>query len=228
MIKDVINDVNLLLDIHKYDVILIAANNLCGIGKGFLYDLSINFPIIKYSNLETKYGDVRKLGTVKVTMVDNIAFCLCFISKATFGEYTTKDNLDYNALKSCLSLINENFKSKRIATNLIGCDKLEFCGNKSKVLELIESELKDVDVYLYNYEQTNYIIENNIEWGRIKKVLETDGYEVYRKEKIKYLWERTFGIYKPMPDNLSYSELKKIITNERKKRAEFIKNLIKE
>lgn len=227
MIKEIIKDRDLILDVNNYDIILLASNILCTMGRGLLYKISINFPDVKIGNLMTKYGDIKKLGNVKVVELNNKLFCLCFISKGNFGINRYKDCVDYDALKSCLSLINNNFKDKRIACTILGHDELECCGDKEKIIEIIDNELIDNEIYLYDYKQIDYQIEDREEWKKVKNVLEEKGYEEYRKEKIKYLWRRTFGIYKEMPNNLSYNELKCIIDKEKEKRKEKIKNIVK-
>ena len=80
MIKEIIKDRDLILDVKGYDVILIASNILCTMGSGFQYKIGVNFPDVKIANLMTKYGDIKKLGSVKVCVVDGISFCLCYIS----------------------------------------------------------------------------------------------------------------------------------------------------
>lgn len=227
MIKKIIKDKDLILDVKEYDVILIASNILCTMGCGFQYKIGVNFPDVKIANLMTRYGDIKKLGSVKVCVVDNIAFCLCFISKGNFGTKRFADSIDYNALESCLSLINENFKNKRIACTMMGCDVLECCGERDKVYNLLENKLIDCEVYIYDYIQYSYRKEEQEEWERIKTILDTDGYETYKKEKIKFLWKRTFGIYTEIPMDKSYNELKEIINIEKQKRKERIENIIK-
>ena len=226
MIK-IIKDKDLILDVKKYDVILIASNILCSSGVGFQYQIGLNFPQVKYANMKTKYGDIRKLGTCKVSVVDNIAFCLCYISKGSFGIKRYNDNVDYDALKSCLSLVNDNFKGKNIACTILGSDVLEFCGDKEKIKSIFEEKMCDCNVFLYDYEQEDYHDIRYKEWERIKNVLETDGYEKYREEKLKYKWKNTFGIYKPIPDNLSYKEIESIIKKEKKERENYLQNIVK-
>ena len=227
MIKEIIKDRDLILDVKEYDVILIASNILCTMGCGFQHKIGVNFPDVKIANLMTRYGDIRKLGTVQACVVDNIVFCLCYISKGNFGTKRYVDSIDYDSLKNCLSLVNHNFQGKRVACTMMGCDIFECCGERDKVFELLSNELKDCDVYVYDYKQESYRKEEQDEWDRIKEVLNTEGYLKFQEEKIKFLWKRTFGIYTEMPKNKSYSQIKDIINIEKKKRKERIENIVK-
>lgn len=227
MIKEIIKDGDLILDVKKYDVILIASNILCSNGCGFQYQVSLNFPNVNYANKQTKYGDIRKLGTVKVCIVDKITFCLCYISKGNFGKNRYKDMVDYSALKDCLSLINDNFKDKNIACTVMGRDNLEFCGDENKIMEIIDNTLSDCNVYIYDYKQEDYHDIRNREWKRIKEVFTNEGYERYQEELTKYRWKNTFGIYKPIPNNLSYKEILSLIETEKQERKEYLENIIK-
>lgn len=230
MIKEIIKDRDLILDVKEYDVILIASNILCTMGCGFQYKIGVNFPDVKIANLMTKYGDIKKLGTVQACVVDNIVFCLCYISKGNFGAKRYVDSIDYDSLKNCLSLVNHNFQGKRVACTMMGCDIFECCGDRNKVLELLSNELKDCDVYVYDYKQKSYREEDQEEWCEIKKILHEKGYDKYKEEKIKYLWRRTFGIYVEMPEypkKKTYSQLIELIEDEKKRRKEIIENIIK-
>ena len=60
MIKEIIKDRDLILDVNDYDIILLASNILCTMGRGLLYKISINFPDVKIANLMTKYEKIKK------------------------------------------------------------------------------------------------------------------------------------------------------------------------
>ena len=80
-------------------------------------------------------------------------------------------------------------------------------------------EMPDVDLYVYDYEQIDYRLEDNLTYKTIeydyftKKITKEEYYE----RKKKYIWERTMGLYIPVPEG-SYNEIKNILNEYRKER----------
>lgn len=67
-------------------------------------------------------------------------------------DYTTTDvPLDYDALALCMRKINRIFKGEHIGLPQIGCGKAK--GDWSKVKEIIQRELKDMDVTVVIYDK---------------------------------------------------------------------------
>ena len=207
---------NLINHIYDYDVILVGTGIYNALGNGFQRDMRLVYPSIDKANKGTLYGDKRKLGTVTVVNENDIIICLCYVNRGRFRPDLNPEYVDYNAVQRCLELIKENFKGKKIATTLLGCDLYEGDGNEDKLKAIFENVFDNSDIDVYLFEQEDYEKRRNQKWEKVKSLV---GTEEYRDAKKKYIWQETFGIYKPMPD-VSEHELKKII----KQYKEDIKN----
>lgn len=214
----IIKDTDLIYDVKNYDIVMVGLNIMNTMGNGFQHKVALSFKYVAAVNKDTPYGDPKKLGSVKVIKGEPI-FCLCYISKGRYRPDKIPDTVDYEALASCLALINKNFPGKRIATTIIGHSPYEGGGNRDRIMKLLEEKMPDVDLYVYDYEQVDYRIEDNLTYKAILKDYEEkkiDKEEYYERKK-KYVWERAFGIYTPVPEG-SYNDIKKILNNYREKR----------
>lgn len=210
----IVKDKPLINEVFNYDVILVGTGILNALGNGFQHQIKVNFPEVDKVNKSTNYGDARKLGTVKVISLTPV-FCLLYIFKSKQRPDKIPDYLDYDALKNCISLINNNFKGKRIATTFIGASKFDGNGDKQRILEILENEAKDVDIFLYDYDQIDKNEDRNRRWRNITSQIGKITTEKYRELKKQYHWENTYGIYKPIPENMTEYELKQFIKKEK-------------
>jgi hypothetical protein len=81
MVK-IIKDIDIYDHFNEYDVILIGTNLYCTMSQGVQLKVMLNYPYVFNKNLETKYGDKDKLGTIIECTSDNEpTFCLCFITE---------------------------------------------------------------------------------------------------------------------------------------------------
>lgn len=191
---EMIHDKPLIEDIFEYDLIIVGTGIYNTLGNGFQYDIKINFPNVNKIIKETPYGDKRKLGTVTIVN-DKPIFCLGFIHKGGFRKDLQTEYLDYNALTNVLSLIDENFENKKIATTLIGSSKFDGNGDKDKILEIFQ-QLSDKNMYyLYDYEQRDYRIVHNEMWREIMELKDKIPYQEFRQMKDNYIALRKYGIY---------------------------------
>ena len=217
MIK-IIKDKSLIYDVPNYDVILIPTSINNALGNGFQYEIKKAFPEVDNANKNTPYGDVRKLGTVQVVESDTIIFCLLYINKGRYRPDLNPDYLNYEALESCMKIINANFKDKKIASTLIGYDRYEGDGDKEKILSIIENNSDNIDLTIYDYEQKDKEQVRNNKWIKIIDSIGKVSKEEYRQMKIKYFWEETFGLLKPIPENITEQQVKKIIKEYKEKK----------
>lgn len=210
----IIKDKELINDIFQYDVILIGTSIMNSLGNGFQYQIKINFPFVEKINKETNYGDKRKLGTVKVVN-SNPIFCLLYINSGRRRPDINPEYLDYDALENCIKLINENFQGKKIASTIIGLDKFEGDGDRHKILDIIQNNSTNIDLYLYDYQQISLDDERNERWNYIVSQINKISRVEYEKLKKEYIWRNAFGIYKPIPYELTITEMKKYIKKEK-------------
>ena len=218
-----IEDKDLIYDVKDYDVVLVGLNIMNTMGNGFPHKVAVSFKNVAKRNRETAYGNPKKLGTVRVVrgkaeLADPL-FALCYISRGRYRPDRIPDTVDYEALQKCLELINSNFAGKRVATTIIGSSEFEGGGDRERILKLLEENLPDVDLYVYDYEQIDYRLEDNLTYKTIRNeyLLKEITKEEYYEKKKKYAWERTLGLYTPIPEG-TYSDIKKILNDYRNER----------
>lgn len=189
-----IKDKPLIEDIFNYDIIIVGTGIHNALGNGFQYDVKINFPEVEKQVKQTPYADSRKLGTVTV-ITGNPTFCVCFIHKGGYRKDLSPDYLNYESLNETISLINENFQNKKIATTIIGGSKYDGNGDKEKIINIFEVLPKNNDYYIYDYEQRDYREVNNEIWEKIKSLVNIIPYKDLRLLKDEYINQRKYGIY---------------------------------
>jgi len=213
MVKEIIVGENLINHIKEYDVILVGTSIKNCFGNGFQYDIGLNFPDVLKVNRKTKYDDPNKLGTCEVVTSYQKKgfplFVICYITKGRYRPDIQPDALDYNALTNCLELVNKHFKGKKIGTTLIGNSNYEAGGNAKKIYDIIADTCDDVDLYIYDFEQENYKEKIRNTFVNIVKDYKTNNItlEEYQDRMKKFCWEKSFGIYTPMPD-MSLTEIR--------------------
>ena len=217
----IIEDKDLIYDVRDYYAVLVGVNIMNTMGNGFPHKVAVSFKNVAKMNKETAYGDPKKLGSLRVVrgVPEGPFFALCYISKGRYRPDKVPDTVDYEALASCLTLANKVFKGKKVATTIIGHSDYEGGGDREKILKLLEEKMPDVDLYVYDYEQVDYRLEDNLTYKTIRNdyLLKKITKEEYYERKKKYLWERTLGIYVPMPEG-SYNDIKNLLNEYRKKR----------
>ena len=205
MAVKIVENIDLIYDVKKYDLILVGTSIMNTLGNGFQYKVALNFPqVFDASKTGSKYGDINKLGKVDVVETEP-AFALCYITK---GRYTPKNNsdaLNYEALEKCLNIIKKHYSDKKIACTVLGNSPFEGGGDKSRIIEIFERVLGGVDITLYDYTQINIRDEKREHW---KKVIDRIGEDDYDYQKRKYFWEWGVGIYEPLPEHMSLKEIK--------------------
>lgn len=214
----VIKNKDLIYDVMNYDAILVGTSTYNALGNGFQHKVARSFPDVNRANKETFYADKRKIGTVKVVR-ENPAFCLCYIHNGRFRPDRIPDVVDYEGLERCLKKINEAFKGKKVASTIIGHSPYEGGGDRERCFNLMISCLTDVDLYIYDYEQVEFRNEDNhnyfsiLEEYKANKISKDEYYERMRR----FLWEKHYGLYTPMPD-MTYKEMVVMFRKERKKK----------
>jgi hypothetical protein len=186
MIK-VIKDVDLYDHVGEFDVVLVGTNNYCMMSQGIQLNIMLNYPYVYDKNLETKYGDPEKLGTVlECASEGEPTFCLCFICGGNFRPDLQKDYLSYESLEKCLKLVNILYKGKNVATTLLGASRFDGNGDKEKIMEIFNNCITDVNLTIYDYYQKSRSEQLNEIRNKELEVREKDRkayYEMVRKRK---------------------------------------------
>jgi hypothetical protein len=185
---NIIKDVDIYDHFSEYDAILIGTNLYCTMSQGVQLKVMLNYPYAYNKNLETKYGDKDKLGTVlECKSEGEPTFCLCFITKGyNFRPDLESDYLSYEALEKCLNLVNILYKGKNIACPLLGSSRFDGNGNEEKIYEIFNKTLTDVNVTIFDYFQKSRAEENKEVRERelaVKKVDRKAYYEMVAKRK---------------------------------------------
>jgi hypothetical protein len=177
---NVIKDVDLFEHVSDYDAVLIGTNTYCTMSQGIQLKIMLNYHYVYEKNLETKYADPEKLGTILECKSDGEpTFCLCFITNSyNFRPDLQKDFLSYESLEKCLRLVNLLYRGKKIATTLLGASRFDGNGDKDKIMEIFNNTIKDVDLTIYDYHQKSRAEE-------MKEVREKE-LEVKKRDRAEY------------------------------------------
>ena len=185
---NVIKDEDIYWHFREYDIILIGTNIYCTMSQGIQLKVMLNYPYVYEKNLETKYGDMDKMGTILECKSENEpTFCLCFITKGyNFRPDLEKDYLSYDALENALKLVNIKYKGKKIACPLLGSSRFDGNGDKEKILNIFKKALTDVECTVFDYFQKSRAEEMKEVRDRelaVKKEDRKAYYEMVRKRK---------------------------------------------
>jgi hypothetical protein len=186
---NIIKDVDLFEHVDEYEAVLIGTGTYCTMSQGIQLKVMLNYPYVYNKNLETKYGDPDKLGTiVQCEQEKSPRFCLCFIYEGNFRPDIRKDYLYYESLEKCLSLVNILYKGKNIATTLLGASRFDGNGDRDRIMEIFERTLTDVNVTIYDYfqksraEEMKEVRDNEL---AVKKVDREAYYQMVSERKRK-------------------------------------------
>lgn len=185
---NVIKDEDIYWHFREYDIILIGTNIYCTMSQGIQLKVMLNYPYVYEKNLETKYGDMDKMGTILECKSENEpTFCLCFITKGyNFRPDLEKDYLSYDALENALKLVNIKYKGKKIACPLLGSSRFDGNGDKKKILHIFKNTLTDAECTVFDYFQKSRAEEMKEVRDRelaVKKENRKAYYEMVRKRK---------------------------------------------
>ena len=147
-----IKDEDLFKHINEYDVILVGTNTYCTMSQGLQRDVMLYYPNVHERNMETRYGDKKKLGTV--LRVDGTpTFALLYICEGNFRPDLSSDYLNRDALENSLKICKVMFKGQKVACPLLGGSRFDGNAPHDEVLSIIESVFSDVDMDVYDYHQ---------------------------------------------------------------------------
>jgi hypothetical protein len=178
---NIIKDVDLFEHVSEYEAVLIGTGIYCTMSQGIQLKVILEYPYVFDRNLETKYGDLEKLGTIlQCEQGEEPKFCLCYIYEGNFRPDLKKDYLSYESLEKCLSLVNILYKGKNIACPLLGTSRFDGNGDRDKIMEIFNRTLTDVNVTVYDYFQKSRAEEMK-EWvDNEKAVMKVDREAYYQ------------------------------------------------
>lgn len=177
MIKFV-KDKDAIWDTDSFDVILIGTSVYNHLSGGFQSKMRFKYPQIVEENNKIRYADLSNLGK-RLTVEGTPTISLMYVC----GYPTPKNpTINYDALSTCLSTANAEFKGKRVMTTLIGSTQFDGNGDRDKCLKIFEECTKDLDLTIYDYEQKKREAEI-IEQRRYLKSLQYTDVEKYEQLK---------------------------------------------
>ena len=204
----IIKNKEAIYDTEKYEVVLVGVSTHNMLMGNFQGKIGVKYPIVEQANNNTAYGDLRKLG--KRLTIDNLGEGKPIISLMYICTYPSikKDFIDYNALEKCLKTANNEFKGKKVLTTLLGSTRFDGRGEREKCLEIIDKNTKDLDLYIYDYEQISIKDEIYRQRKYFKKLKEK-----YKgnKEKIEEIKSLSFEMRKKtfLPTDMYFVKKKK-------------------
>ena len=179
---NIIKDVDIYDHLLEYDAILIGTNLYCTMSQGLQLKVMLNYHYAYEENLNTKYGDMEKLGTIlECKKENNPTFCLCFITKGyNFRPDLEEDYLSYEALEKCLKLVNIMYKGKKIACPLLGSSRFDGNGDKERIYKLFNECITDTDVTIFDYFQKSRAEEMKEVWSSEQELKKSDKKAYYK------------------------------------------------
>lgn len=179
---NVIKDVDLFDHVNEYDAVLIGTNTYCTMSQGIQLKVMLDYHYVYEKNLETKYADPEKMGTIlECKSEGEPTFCLCFITNSyNFRPDLNNVYISYESVEKCLKLVNILYRGKKIATTILGASRFDGNGDRDKVMEIFKDTITDVDLTIYDYEQKSRAEEMK-EWYTKEQKMRTVDKEKYYK-----------------------------------------------
>lgn len=149
--KEIEGDLIALAKEDKFNIIAHGCNCFNTMGSGVAKTIRENFPEAYHTDLWTTKGDMRKLGNYNYALFTDYSYPYLIVINAytQFNYGADKVNLDYEALTLCLRKINHEFPGKTIGLPKIGAGLAG--GDWNRIKEIIQKELKDMDVTIVLY-----------------------------------------------------------------------------
>lgn len=142
-------DGDLVRDAEQYDVILHGCNCFNTMGAGIALQIKEKFPKAYEVDCATRKGDIEKLGTISKTTDTTPIIVNCYSQYDFRGRRAGRMDLDYNALKSALSLVKKEFSGKKIGMPRIGAQLAG--GDWNVIIKIIEDIFEGEDVTVVTY-----------------------------------------------------------------------------
>ena len=149
--KTIKGDLIALAKTGEFDVIAHGCNCFCNMGAGIAKSIKEAFPLVALDDSNTIKGDNLKLGTIRSVGVTRKTSQFVVVNAYTQYRYGRGLHADYEAIRSCMKYLKEQYSGKRIGLPLIGCGLAG--GDWNIVSKIIEEELGDEDVTIVEYQK---------------------------------------------------------------------------
>jgi O-acetyl-ADP-ribose deacetylase (regulator of RNase III) len=128
----------------NFDVIVHGCNCQCTMGAGIAYNIKKAFPEAFEADLATQKGERAKLGTISAAEVvrDGVSFTVVN-AYTQFHWHGPGVLADYDAIRSAMRLVKEQYPGKRIAYPRIGAGMAK--GDWTLIAAIIKRALEGED-----------------------------------------------------------------------------------
>lgn len=134
----------------KFDVIVHGCNCHCTMGAGIAKAIKTTFPEAFAADRETAKGDRGKLGTISWATVTRNGIEITIVNGYTQYDWRGPGiKADYNAIRSVMTLVKQNFAKQRVGYPKIGAGLAG--GDWDTIAAIIDEELTGVDHTLVEY-----------------------------------------------------------------------------
>lgn len=134
----------------EFDLIVHGCNCFCTMGAGIAKGIKSEFPEAFDADLSTPKGSKEKLGTCSFARIEREGINLIVVNGYTQFDYRGRGvKVDYDAVRSCMKWIKDNFEGKRIGLPKIGAGLAG--GDWERISQIIDEELSGEDVTLVEY-----------------------------------------------------------------------------
>jgi hypothetical protein len=160
---DIIENEPLITHVNEFDATLVGTNCYQVMRNGFQYEIAKNYPYVLSENYNSKYADIRKLGTILECKMENKP--LIFLLFISFGYNFKGDNspfVDYAAIEKAFKLLNLLYAGKHFATTMIGTTMYDGNGDIDKILNILNRTVTNFDLTLFDYNQESHNKQNKM------------------------------------------------------------------
>jgi O-acetyl-ADP-ribose deacetylase (regulator of RNase III) len=142
-----------LLDMARegyFDVIVHGCNCFCTMGAGIAKQIKELIPGAFEADMRTIRGDESKLGTITSALTQRFKSPLVVVNAYIQYEFSSsRDVVDYDAVRSCMELVGKRYHGKRIGMPKIGAGLAG--GDWIRIKDIIEEELGEENVTIVEW-----------------------------------------------------------------------------